>query len=37
MTKEKYKEYIKITRDSTLNGIAGFHGLGKDLGFYCYE
>ena len=25
MTKEKYKEHIKNTRDSALNGIAGFH------------
>lgn len=31
MTKEKYKEYIKNTRDNTLNGIAGFHELGNVL------
>lgn len=31
MTKEKYKEYIKNTRDNTLNGIAGFHELGNIL------
>ena len=31
MTKEKYKEYIKNTRDSVLNGIAGFHELGNVL------
>ena len=31
MTKEKYKEYIKNTRDNTLNAIAGFHELGNVL------
>ena len=31
MTKEKYKEYIKNTRDSVLNEIAGYHELGNVL------
>ena len=31
MTKEKYKEYIKNTRDSVLNGISGYHELGNVL------
>ena len=41
MTKEKYKEYIKNTRDSVLNGISGYHELGNVLEslfrFYCKE
>lgn len=31
MTKEKYKERIKNTRDGILNEIAGFHELGYIL------
>lgn len=31
MTKEKYKEYIRNTRDSALNSIADFHELGNVL------
>lgn len=31
MTREKYKEYIKNTRDCVLNRIAGFHELGNVL------
>lgn len=31
MTKEKYREYIKNTRDSVLNEIAGYHELGYVL------
>lgn len=36
MTKEKYKEYIKNTRDSALNEIAGFHELGNILESLSY-
>lgn len=31
MTKEKYKEHIKNTRDSVFNEIAGYHELGNVL------